>query len=37
VEQLGYTGGGTNILAALQLSITEINSYAKHNLTLVGE
>ena len=37
VDSLGYTGGGTSILAALELAINEINSYSKHNLTLVGE
>ena len=34
---MGYSGGGTSILAGLQLAVTEINSYSKHNLTVVGE
>jgi hypothetical protein len=34
---MAYSAGGTSILAGLQLAINEINSYSKHNLTVVGE
>jgi hypothetical protein len=37
VGKLGYSAGGTSILAALELAVAEINSYSKHNLTVVGE
>jgi hypothetical protein len=37
VDKLGYSGGNTSILAALELAVTEINSYSKHNQTAVGE
>jgi uncharacterized protein with von Willebrand factor type A (vWA) domain len=37
VDAVTYRGGGTNILAALNTAITEINSYAVHDLTLVCE
>jgi len=37
VDRIGYSGGGTDILAALQAAVIEINSYSKHNLTVVGE
>jgi hypothetical protein len=37
VDNLGYSGGGTDILKGLQVAVTEINSYAIHNLTVVGE
>jgi hypothetical protein len=37
VDRLGYRGGGTSILAALQAAVKEINTYSKHNLTVVGE
>jgi hypothetical protein len=34
---MSYSAGGTSILAGLQLAVTEINNYSKHNLTVVGE
>jgi hypothetical protein len=37
VDKMGYSGGGTDILIALQVAIQEINSYSKHSLTVVGE
>jgi hypothetical protein len=37
VDKLGYRGGGTDILRGLQVAVNEINSYAIHNLTVVGE
>ena len=37
LDRIGYRGGGTNILGALQAAISEINGYSKHNLTVVGE
>jgi len=37
VDRINYRGGGTNILAALQEAVKEINGYSKHNLTVVGE
>ena len=37
VDQIGYRGGGTDILDALQAAINEISLHSKHNLTVVGE
>ena len=37
MDGLAYSAGGTSILAGLQLAVTEINNYSKHNLTVVGE
>jgi uncharacterized protein with von Willebrand factor type A (vWA) domain len=37
VDRIGYRGGGTDFLAALRVAINEINSYNKHDLTVVGE
>jgi hypothetical protein len=37
VDKIGYSGGGTDILAGLQLAINEIDNYSKHNLTVVSE
>jgi hypothetical protein len=34
---MGYSAGGTSILAGLNLAIDEISNYAKHSLTLVSE
>jgi hypothetical protein len=32
-----YHGRNTDMLAALQLAVTEINRYKKHNQTVIGE
>jgi hypothetical protein len=37
VDKIGYNGGGTSILAGLEVALNEINSYSKHDLTVVGE
>jgi len=37
VDQIGYRGGGTDILAALEAAINEIRDYSMHTLTVVGE
>jgi len=35
VDQIGYRGGGTDILRALQAAINEISLHSKHSLTVV--
>jgi hypothetical protein len=37
VDNIQYISGGTSILAALEMAVTEINSYSKHDVTVVGE
>jgi uncharacterized protein with von Willebrand factor type A (vWA) domain len=37
VDQMGYSSGGTDVLAGLQTALSEINSYSQHDLTVVGK